>query len=115
MKSLRSRWDKRVTLVVQANAVDKVRELLRRNAGGGDGWLREECVGRGASSKAKATHYVLECLADSGMVALAENLLSEVPGVRWRVTGRSERVLGEEMDAVGIKRRNRHDTAPLHH
>ena len=104
------RWNKRITLVVRKNAIDKVREIMLRHGYGPDN-VQGEAHGKNDNLKKPVTHYYLDCAADDGLAALAENILVDIPGVNWRVTPRNERVLDKELGKQNLKRKPRDETA----
>jgi hypothetical protein len=97
-----TRYNQRITLIVPAAKRETINNLMLRHGYGPDN-LRQECIASNAKDDAKATHCVLECTADPGLVALVKNVLAKEANVVQRVTAKDVRVLDAELTKLSIK------------
>jgi hypothetical protein len=89
-------------VIVPAAKRDAVNAVLQKH-GYGPNMVSTPCIGKTSSSNAPATHYVVECAADEGLLAALKLAIAKVAGAKMENAKRGQPNTVSVLDKNNLK------------
>lgn len=89
-------------VIVPAAKRDAVNAILQKH-GYGPNMVSVPCIGKASSANAPATHYVVECAADEGLLAALKLAIAKVPGAKVENARRGRSNAASVLDKNNLK------------